>query len=74
MACTASYQKYRASVTHVLNHLRYPCLEPGPGKIQLEKLISRREIKGCVGIYDFRVFADGHMIFDLEEWLLGVAT
>src|SRR3954471_13435001 len=30
MACTASYQKYRASVTHVLNHLRYPCLEPGP--------------------------------------------
>ena len=31
MACTASYQEARASVTHVLNHRRYPSLEPGPG-------------------------------------------
>jgi hypothetical protein len=50
MACTASYQKYRASVTHVLNHLRYPCLEPGAGEIQLEKFISRREIGGEKGL------------------------
>ncbi len=32
MACAASYQKARASVTHVLHHRRYPCLEPGPGQ------------------------------------------
>ncbi|HEX7859684.1 MAG TPA: hypothetical protein VF773_05115, partial [Verrucomicrobiae bacterium] len=29
-ACTASYQEARASVTHVLNHRRYPSLEPAP--------------------------------------------
>lgn len=30
MACTASYQEARASVTHLLIHRRYPSLEPGP--------------------------------------------
>ena len=29
-------------------------------EIQLGKSILRREIKGLMGIYDFRIFADGH--------------